>query len=365
MQVILTLSLSLFLFQAGAREEKTDRDYDGLKGAVRGVRVESQDSHGNPRSSPTGTRELESVVVYDRSGHLKEKVSFVDYQGTCARSRHRFSYDVPGKTTESVYWGDGVVGGPAQIAMPPLIYTQVSVLNSSGWRSETDEYDGTGTLDSKVTFKYDRNGRIEEVARGNGESMWSRCLLKYGQAGLPVEETCHYSSLRNTDSTAYYSYEFDANGNWTKRTASTTDLKSDKKEPRTAVTYRDIKYYEITDQGVRDLPEEPVGVVDGIKLTPCQPLVIRKSGGVLQQSAIRRVTPEYPIAARAARISGPVVVELTTDPTGKVIAARALSGPAELRRAAEDAARGWIFRPTSLSKVPVRVIGTITFNFNL
>ncbi|MFY9607559.1 MAG: energy transducer TonB, partial [Blastocatellia bacterium] len=72
-----------------------------------------------------------------------------------------------------------------------------------------------------------------------------------------------------------------------------------------------------------------------------------------------------PHEAREKRISGSVLVELTTDEKGKVTSVKTISGPPELRRAAEEAAKRWEFTPTLLSKVPVRVIGTITFNFNL
>jgi TonB family protein len=99
--------------------------------------------------------------------------------------------------------------------------------------------------------------------------------------------------------------------------------------------------------------------------TPGPPKVIRKSGGVLQQSAIKRVEPVYPPRASAEGVSGPVLVEITTDEDGNVIKARALSGHMLLKEAALDAARGWTFVPTRLSGVPVKVIGTITFNFNL
>jgi protein TonB len=36
-----------------------------------------------------------------------------------------------------------------------------------------------------------------------------------------------------------------------------------------------------------------------------------------------------------------------------------------LRNAAIEAARQWIFEPTTLSKVPVKVQGVLTFNFML
>ena len=98
---------------------------------------------------------------------------------------------------------------------------------------------------------------------------------------------------------------------------------------------------------------------------PEPPKIIRKSGGVLQGSATRRVEPSYPPLAKAARVSGAVVVEVTVDEAGNVISARAVSGHPLLKDAAVAAARGWRFTPTQLSGTPVKVIGTITFNFNL
>lgn len=91
--------------------------------------------------------------------------------------------------------------------------------------------------------------------------------------------------------------------------------------------------------------------------------LIPKSGGVLTNSATRRVEPDYPPLARAARISGSVVVEVTLDEDGGVISARAISGHPLLKDAAVNAARRWQFSPTMLSGVPVKVIGTLNFNF--
>ncbi len=93
------------------------------------------------------------------------------------------------------------------------------------------------------------------------------------------------------------------------------------------------------------------------------PLVIRKSGALLQETAIRKVEPTYPPQAKAARISGSVVVEVMINEDGKVESARAVSGHPLLKGAAVDAAQGWKFKPTRLEGKTVKVIGTLTFNF--
>lgn len=99
--------------------------------------------------------------------------------------------------------------------------------------------------------------------------------------------------------------------------------------------------------------------------SPQPPKIMRKLGGVLQDSATQRAAPAYPRLAKAARVSGTVVVEVTVDEEGTVISARAISGPPLLKDEAVAAARRWAFAPTTLWGVPVKVIGTITFNFHL
>lgn len=98
---------------------------------------------------------------------------------------------------------------------------------------------------------------------------------------------------------------------------------------------------------------------------PEPPKMIRKSGGVLAGEATKRVEPSYPPLAKAARVSGAVVVEVIIDENGGVVSARSVSGHPLLRQPAENAARGWRFKPTLLSGQPVKVVGTITFNFSL
>ena len=74
-------------------------------------------------------------------------------------------------------------------------------------------------------------------------------------------------------------------------------------------------------QEAAPVPEQP------IKAKTPAPKVIRKSGDVLQNTAIIRPTPVYSKAARKADIKGAVTVEVTIDEEGSVVTARAILWP--------------------------------------
>lgn len=97
--------------------------------------------------------------------------------------------------------------------------------------------------------------------------------------------------------------------------------------------------------------------------TPKEPLKV--SIGVLQGKAVRKVSPPYPSMGKAVRAQGAVQVQVTISEEGRVIEAYAINGHPLLREASVQAARQWIFTPTTLSNVPVKVQGILTFNFTL
>jgi len=96
-----------------------------------------------------------------------------------------------------------------------------------------------------------------------------------------------------------------------------------------------------------------------------RPLLKPVSGGVLNGMALSLPSPSYPDLARRMRQAGMVEVEVVVDETGKVISARALSGPTSLRDVAVQAAYRARFSPTKLSGQPVKVTGQINYNFTL
>jgi TonB family protein len=104
------------------------------------------------------------------------------------------------------------------------------------------------------------------------------------------------------------------------------------------------------------------------------------NGGVLNGKATSLPKPEYPSHLREQGKGGVVSVEVVIDESGLVVSA--IGSPAikvragaegmmaekedidpTLVEAAENAARQAQFAPTMLSGVPVRIMGTITYNF--
>jgi tetratricopeptide (TPR) repeat protein len=104
----------------------------------------------------------------------------------------------------------------------------------------------------------------------------------------------------------------------------------------------------------QELEKRPL--LSGIPATPV-------TGSVLKGKAISLPRPSYPDEARAARVSGTVLVQLVIDEGGKVLRACAIKGPPLLMRTSEVAAYNAVFTPTKLSGKPVQVTGLVTYNF--
>lgn len=91
--------------------------------------------------------------------------------------------------------------------------------------------------------------------------------------------------------------------------------------------------------------------------------IVRVGGDIREPKKIRDVKPAYPEAARAAGISGIVIIDATIGKDGSVTMARVLRGVPELNDAALSAVREWRFTPTLLNGQPVDVVMTVTINF--
>jgi TonB family protein len=87
------------------------------------------------------------------------------------------------------------------------------------------------------------------------------------------------------------------------------------------------------------------------------------AGGMLAGKATNMPQPASPAAARAAKASGSVIVLVTADEEGNVTSAKALTGHPLLRASAEAAANQAHFTPMLVAGKPMKMTGTITYNF--
>lgn len=293
---------------------------------------------------------------------------------------------------------DGLVGPVRRVR------TEVVKLSTVGGKTiedskrvllETAEYDLKGAKTQNQYFP---------VA---GSTLTGREVYKYDDKGN-ISEMTLVNANGSLISKEVYKYDFDSIGNWVKMTSSLAVVENGRigLEP-TEVTYRTIFYYldasmaKMLEPVASSQPENesrkatalpPPRSLDKLKISAAQPMTVefnnahidinRKSvavgddpaprpplrplsGGVLNGKALDLPMPQYPEVARRMRLSGLVQVEVVVDENGKVISARALSGPASLRDVAVQAALRARFSPTKLSGQGVKVSGQINYNFAL
>jgi TonB family protein len=90
----------------------------------------------------------------------------------------------------------------------------------------------------------------------------------------------------------------------------------------------------------------------------------RISQQVLEGLVVKRKLPAYPPAARYMNAMGKVEVKILISEAGTVIEAEFIKGHPALKNAALEAAREWVYKPTTLNGVPTKVETVLTFNFS-
>lgn len=415
--VFIFVWLFLFLCGLATAQVKPDGEKEKFSGAVQTMRTEYSelsDGYGNRRSGP---RTELSLFTFDAMGNITE-ILHHERNGPVS-SRTVTVYNAAGLQTESTTYK----------AKDKLSSKTAYKLDDKGRVADVAKYDDKNALLSRtfstydeagrciaqrreekdepastVNYKYDASGRVLEIAATNGGGdLLSKTIYTYTADVIRIERTVHedkqvaqkivrlnnrqkhktdvgfyradgamswkwsfvYDERGNVTSEEFaseilyskwdYAYEFDAQGNWTKRTKSRWYRVSDKPTPiPVEAQFRTITYFPqpyAPSQAMANVAEETSAYV--------------LTGGVLQGEAIRRVEPPYPPGAKAAHISGSVIIEATVDEEGNVIKTHPVSGPGMLREAAETAAKAWKFKPTLLNGMPTKVIGTVTFNFHL
>jgi periplasmic protein TonB len=111
---------------------------------------------------------------------------------------------------------------------------------------------------------------------------------------------------------------------------------------------------------------------DGVSITVQAPYArmsmpgtIKVGGNVQDALVLKKVNPEYPPLAKAARVSGIVHLAIVIAKDGTVQEIHSLGGPALLIQAAMDAVKQWVYRPTLLNGAPTTVETTVDIVFSL
>jgi protein TonB len=113
----------------------------------------------------------------------------------------------------------------------------------------------------------------------------------------------------------------------------------------------------------------PIGSGPAVSVAPSGPAKkegpVQVSKGVMAGRLLAPIQPVYPRIAVAARQEGIVVITAVIDKDGRIIGAKATSGPPMLVGAAVDAVKEARYQPYLLNGEPTEVVTTVTVNFRL
>jgi protein TonB len=117
----------------------------------------------------------------------------------------------------------------------------------------------------------------------------------------------------------------------------------------------------------RQRPASTLGddVQEGLGAVPSASTPTRLTPDMTPPVLLERNEPEYPLAARRARIEGEVILECIINERGSVQVSRILKSVPELDAAATDAVRRWTYRPAFLEGRPQAVYLMIRIAFEL
>jgi protein TonB len=114
----------------------------------------------------------------------------------------------------------------------------------------------------------------------------------------------------------------------------------------------------------------PGGVVGGIvgglpdQEAPPPSRAVRVGGNLKAPKILKKVDPEYPELAKAARLQALIILEATVGEDGRVKAVTVLRGQPIFDEAAVAAVRQWVYKPLLLNGVPTPFVLTVTLKFS-
>jgi len=109
-----------------------------------------------------------------------------------------------------------------------------------------------------------------------------------------------------------------------------------------------------------------VGAVSGNALgAPPAAEPVHVGGNIKAPALVQKTPPDYPRAAKDARVQGAVILEAQVGPDGRVQSVKVLRSVAMLDDAAVNAVKTWRYKPLTLNGAAVPFILTVTVTFDL
>jgi TonB family protein len=358
---------------SGSAVSDSERARDGLNGPVRRVRTELAKLSSKSGNTVEGQRTVLETASYDIKGNKLEN-AYYPVAGETLTGREVYKYDERGNISEMTLHGpDGslisketytyefdfvgnwtkmttsvavIEGGkvnfePTEVTYRTITYyldenmaKMVQPASSGASATANTSSSSPAVPSTSPAVKPEVKAEAKPAAGGaaNGNHAAAATVKTQSTAALPVARTVDTTNIVPGSNRG-------GSGNVTGGV--------DSKLANSGATAAVVR--------VDDAGEPPV--------KPLPKLMKPVSGGVLNGQATDLPKPEYPEIARHARASGVVSVEVVIDETGKVISARAVSGSPFLREAAIKAAKRARFTPSKLSGQPVKVSGTVNYNF--
>jgi hypothetical protein len=257
----------VFFSASEAAKRKNDLEREGLKGPVKKVLIEiaklskstgTLKEHSRiPWLSMTFDRSgnkieedqlyveevlnFKSVFAYDPQGRLKEGTEF-NYKGG-ADFKWEYSYDPTGKRIEETRYD---LNTKSFFSRSSYLY------DDAGNLIEETRLHALSANDFKWIYRYDdKRNKIEEdffvtkfhkPSNGKKSTLDTRTVWHYDGKGNAVDET-RYDPSGSMKSKKFYSYEYDARGNWIEQFARTATSSGRPEADPSEVTYRTITYY--------------------------------------------------------------------------------------------------------------------------
>ncbi len=342
---------------AAASGSESDRLRDGLQGPVRRIRTEVVKlSTASGKTVEDGKRVVLETAEYDLKGS-KTQNQYFPIAGSTLTGREVYKYDDKGNISEMT-----------------LVNADGSLVSKEVYKYESDSLGNWVKMTTSVAVV--ENGKIAFEPT----EVTYRTIFYYLDATMAkmVEPAGNSApSVKNEDArpqvkpTVETSKEVKpaANSGTSANHAEGEKVAAAVPLPTSSIDKLKLSAAQSAPADLRsaavDMNKKAVVVSDNAPPPAPRPLLKPVSGGVLNGMALALPPPSYPDTARRMRQSGMVQVEVVVDENGKVISARALSGPGTLREVAVEAAYRARFSPTKLSGQPVKVTGQINYNFQL